>query len=106
MTIEECRVGNLVIGNVRANNYGITTEGFIGEITEIIATSIRIRQIWTEEELTVFLISHNPSHYKILKATCPDWYERGIQYGWVVNPICFDHYETGAKDIKLSDYLL
>ena len=106
MTIEECRVGDLVIGNERANGYGITIEGFVGEIIAKGTSTIAIKPVWTKEDLIDFIKARKPNFCRERLEDNHDWYERSKTNGWVVCITCFDPYEPKVEGINLSDYLM
>ena len=106
MTIEECRVGDLVIGNERANGYGITTEGFVGEIIAKGTSTIIIKPVWTKEDLIDFIKARKSNFYRERLENTHDWYELGMTNGWIVDITCFDPYEPKVEGANLSDYLM
>lgn len=106
MKVEDCYVGQIVVGNEEASTrYCITVEGVLGCIDEILSREIRIKPLQSINEIYNQIIKTSEEKYRTALSAEQYWCKEFFEKGYIVNPKCFDPYEP-TSNISLLSYLM
>lgn len=106
MKVEDCYVGQIVVGNEEASTrYCITVEGVLGRIEKIYSNEIRISAVQSKDEIYDQVKKVSDEKYRNALSVEQNWCKEFFGDGYLVRPKCFDPYEP-TSNISLLSYLM